>query len=1198
MNLKKFVAGLSAMTIAASNLLGGIAVGQGLNDPEFTTALNWAYTNEMTKYNSEDGFMPYANITREQASKFVDVYAMTNLCLSPDAEMDCDFSDIPADASLDEYVMLSCQLGLFKGSNGKFMPTANLTKAQLLAVLVRAIKAAAGEDPVSEEGTPWWSNYYTEAKELGLTKETNVNALDKPVTRYETLLMMYRARIEDQCSTTSDDITDLLKDLFGDDEDTDNGTGVVAPTSDGTLEIELSATTPAGDTVPGLANVVVAEFEVTATTEAVMLNIIELKRYGISADDAVSRVSLFLADGTRLTNGKSFNSDDTALLNLSPRLEVGVGEKIKIRVVAEIGASAVANNDEFVIGIESATDVTTNGDVDGSFPIKANEFSVGGEDAPELDINPDGTLPDVELGEKGAEIAAFELDNSSSDDIEVTHITFTDGEGNIDDAMMNFVLECDGEELDTVESANDDYLSFTFDPFLVQDGETMDCNVFADVVASAGESVALYIDESLDVMGSSDFGYGIAVDVDLYQEANAQVIDIVAGELTLVEQKNDADEIREDQDDVVLGEFKVIVNNGQALYIEDISFDLFSDANPFPRQLDTIFENFELYDVTNNTRYDLNSSTFGIADINLSEENIDVYLPDTGEIILQVRADTVSAFPTNVADQVSVHLELDANPANGDLVIKESDDDEQVMDLVPSFMSFDSIDLVESAVDVTGIPLADTSVVRGATEVVALQFQVETDEVSPAFLSEISIDGTADFATDHVSAISLFRGTPSGTHTLVEAKGGFDINGNSVTFDDFDEIEIPANSTQPFFVTLDIVDDPLIVGDTLELAVDTSPAPDLEDDNNNDMIVNVNNLANPRTITITNFGILTCDFDVNDDDTDVPSIILGGDESDYLASFEFNAQNEDIWVRDILITASPAPNFVDAFEEVVLDDENGNELYREIITSNAMYLNEIETASGNADFIIAEGDVNLYVSLVASLIGKNLNGEEAGAYDLSMSIQQAEGVSSDDDIATTIVPVNCGGSSEDFYTRAVAISTVDLVSSAGSTSLPTYLSNGVSNKLGIVKVVADSWDNNDPADASSINIELDTMRVEFENGTEDPVAGVTAKKVGKTLTTTPQAVAAGTNIVVFDMTELSADSDNIIQKGQTVYYVIEGTPVVDDNSESIRINLSDLYGGANASFEYYGDFVGALTTDAVYLEDSEIDGILLVDNNN
>ena len=263
-----------------------------------------------------------------------------------------------------------------------------------------------------------------------------------------------------------------------------------------------------------------------------------------------------------------------------------------------------------------------------------------------------------------------------------------------------------------------------------------------------------------------------------------------------------------------------------------------------------------------------------------------------------------------------------------------------------------------------------------------------------------------------------------------------------------------------------------------------------------------------------------------------------------------------------------------------------------------MYLNEIETASGGGDFIITEGDVNLYVSLVASLIGKNQNGVEAGAYNLSMSVQQAEGVSSNDDVATTITPVNCGGSSEDFMNRAVAISSVDLVSSAGTTSLPTYLSNGVSNKLGIVKVVADSWDNNDPADASSINIELDTLRVEFENGTEDPVAGVTVKKVGKTLTTTPQAVAAGTNIVVFDMTELSADSDNIIQEGQTVYYVIEGTPVVDDNSESIRINLSDLYGGANASFEYYGDFAGALTTDAVYLEDSEIDGILLVDNNN
>ena len=38
--------------------------------------------------------MPYANITREQASKFTDVYAMTNLCLSPDAEMAVSYTHL------------------------------------------------------------------------------------------------------------------------------------------------------------------------------------------------------------------------------------------------------------------------------------------------------------------------------------------------------------------------------------------------------------------------------------------------------------------------------------------------------------------------------------------------------------------------------------------------------------------------------------------------------------------------------------------------------------------------------------------------------------------------------------------------------------------------------------------------------------------------------------------------------------------------------------------------------------------------------------------------------------------------------------------------------------------------------------------------------------------------------------------------
>jgi hypothetical protein len=79
------------------------------------------YENGLTKYNTEDAFMPYATLTREQFGKFAASFAVTNLCLEADESASCSFSDLPADPSLEDYVVLACQLGLLKGSNGKFL---------------------------------------------------------------------------------------------------------------------------------------------------------------------------------------------------------------------------------------------------------------------------------------------------------------------------------------------------------------------------------------------------------------------------------------------------------------------------------------------------------------------------------------------------------------------------------------------------------------------------------------------------------------------------------------------------------------------------------------------------------------------------------------------------------------------------------------------------------------------------------------------------------------------------------------------------------------------------------------------------------------------------------------------------------------------------------------------------------------------
>lgn len=180
-----------------------------LNDPEFTEALDRAYDAGMTKFATEKEYQPTGTLTREQAAKMYAVFGMSYLCLAPDTSRACTFSDVnSADPSLQEFLKTSCQLGLFQWSQGKFSPKSPLTKAQALTVLVRALSGS-----VDETTNPRRKNYFTQAQSLQLTKETNVWAVDKSVTRYESLLLQYRARNK-WCNTTQDNYSPQLLEIL------------------------------------------------------------------------------------------------------------------------------------------------------------------------------------------------------------------------------------------------------------------------------------------------------------------------------------------------------------------------------------------------------------------------------------------------------------------------------------------------------------------------------------------------------------------------------------------------------------------------------------------------------------------------------------------------------------------------------------------------------------------------------------------------------------------------------------------------------------------------------------------------------------------------------------------------------------------------------------------------------------------------
>lgn len=89
-------------------------------------------------------------------------------------------------------------------------------------------------------------------------------------------------------------------------------------------------------------------------------------------------------------------------------------------------------------------------------------------------------------------------------------------------------------------------------------------------------------------------------------------------------------------------------------------------------------------------------------------------------------------------------------------------------------------------------------------------------------------DGSANgFDDTHISVVSLWRGLyPNGT--LLESE---DLNGaTSITFDDFNEVLVPASSTQPMYITVDLVDDTSNNGSCISAEISSIDAEDDEND--------------------------------------------------------------------------------------------------------------------------------------------------------------------------------------------------------------------------------------------------------------------------------------------------------------------------------------------------------------------------------
>ncbi len=158
---------------------------------EFDRALYWMYMNWLTKYNNSDEFRPYDNLTREESAKMIGQLYSVLWFPKEDKWFNCSFVDTNMfDPTLAEHIYNVCRRGIFRWNDKtqQYMPHDNLTKGQLLAVLLRIFEWKMS----NETAQPRWIEYYVKALTLSMTNEKNLAKFDQPVSRREASLLIFR----------------------------------------------------------------------------------------------------------------------------------------------------------------------------------------------------------------------------------------------------------------------------------------------------------------------------------------------------------------------------------------------------------------------------------------------------------------------------------------------------------------------------------------------------------------------------------------------------------------------------------------------------------------------------------------------------------------------------------------------------------------------------------------------------------------------------------------------------------------------------------------------------------------------------------------------------------------------------------------------------------------------------------------------
>ncbi len=877
---------------------------------------------------------------------------------------------------------------------------------------------------------------------------------------------------------------------------------VKGATASGDLTVEISASTPDGQTLPsGATSVPMATWNFGAGNEDAVLKSLVVHRYGVSS--LPSDHQIYLYEGNeRLTSGKSVNSTTNEATFSNLNLEIAAGDTRTITLRMDTGT--VTSTGEVGYEIRSAADVNADaGTADGDFPVQGEKFDLSTTAAGTITIDANGSITNPKVGEDNATVAKFKLSTSGEGaSLEQLNLYFT---GSVTtDAIENLELYVSGEDnaIATSEGLNSqDLATFTFDtPYVMAKGDTRSFWVTADFnTGRNGDTVQIYLDETTDLVAIGDkYGFGMTVSSGGYDGVTGGTTDqssstLVGGDITISSNGPAATDVPTAGDDVELLNFSIATVSDITFKNFPISLTVSESADTTEGLLDSATGDANLTDIRI-VNADSGETLWGPVDADVfvttlggttaigeSTDAAQAFYLFTDERSMEAGEELNLSLTADIANTSTLDaMTIGSTLALGSTYPQIRDINNKTLtnssSLVPSAaiagktMTVASPSLVLST---AAVPVRATSFVKGQEAVRFVGVTAACGSASDCKVTDVTLTGYLDEDVDNTFTAgtdnSIVLNSIVGSVWLEDEEGNVVApaeavqTAGTVTFDNLNWV-IQGGDTPVFYVVGDVSTDAFknSTNDRVAFAIATGGVTYEDDDSNSRTSTGaINGSLGASTgtwMSITGGGSLTVAVDSG---TRKEDIVIAGAADQEVSKFKFSATDEAFLVTKLSVNARQSC-VTNCLLTADLGDYDNNISQVKLSYTNSAGVTETKTSSltnGTANFsgldfwIDKDDDAMLTVSATLNTIS---GGAAAGEFvDLDVAFNQFEAVAqgSGETYKTDKIDASVASTSDlDFGTLTFTDSTDDLDTGdlVGTTTLGASASFTVDNGAGAV----------------------------------------------------------------------------------------------------------------------------------------------------